>query len=244
MTRFGSRSAQSFKPPAPSTVPSSQRPALPARVLNTVLDDNQLRASATDDNELKPVSIALSTYMETPSSSTTTPSPLLGYLRSDAGPSSSKISHMPVDVAEAQERQQAVQKFLAGAEMSKVCVLPRSTDRWIRRRVHFPQTPQPYASVSGCMRVYARIPYQSAFLRLLNAIINTSSFSSCSLLAPCARVWVTLHTRLPMTFLGVTYAILKPKPPHSLFRIHALVYSNQGHPTLSAGKGPWALLRL
>lgn len=40
-------------------------------------------------------------------------------------------------MAEAHERQQAVQKFLAGAEMSKVCVSPRSTDRWIRRRVHF-----------------------------------------------------------------------------------------------------------
>ena len=82
------------------------------------------------------VSIALSTDMETPSSSTTTPSPLLGYLRPDPGPSSSKISHRPVDMAEAHERQQAVQKFLASAEMSKVCVSPRSTDWWIRRRVH------------------------------------------------------------------------------------------------------------
>lgn len=148
--------------------------------------------------------------METPSSSTTTPSPLLGYLRPDTGPSSSKISHRPVDMVEAQERQQAVQKFLAGAEMSKVCVLLCSTDQWFRRRVHFLQTSQPYASASGCMRVYARIPHQPASLPLLNAIINASSFSSCSLLAPCAHVSDTLHTRLPMTFLGVTYAIWKP----------------------------------
>ena len=74
---------------------------------------------------------------------------------------------------EAQERQQAVQKFLAGAEMSKVCVSLCSTDWWIRRRVHFLQMSQPYASTSGCMRVYARIPSQSASLPLLNTIINT-----------------------------------------------------------------------
>ena len=182
--------------------------------------------------------------METPSSSTTTPSPLLGYLRPDPGPSSSKISHRPVDIVEAQERQQAVQKFLAGAEMSQVCVLPRSTDQWIRRRVHSLQIPQPYASVSGCMRVYARIPFQSASLSSLHPIINTSSFSSCSLLAPCAHVWDMLHTRLPMTFLEVTYVISKPKPLHSLSRIHAPVYSSQGRPTLSAGRDLWVPLRL
>jgi hypothetical protein len=123
VTRFGSRSAQSFKPPAPSAAPSSQRPALPALALDIAPAENQPRAFATRLH----VSIALSALMETPSSSTTTPSPLLGYLRPEPGPSSSKIIHRPVDMAEVQERQQAVQKFLAGAEMSKVCVSPRST---------------------------------------------------------------------------------------------------------------------
>jgi hypothetical protein len=181
--------------------------------------------------------------METPSSSTTTPSPLLGYLRPDPGPSSSKISHRPVDMVEAQERQQAVQKFMAGAEMSKVCVLPRSTDWWIRRRVHFPKRP---TTLCLCVWVHACLcadPLPVAF-PLLNAIINTSSFSSCSLLAPCAHVWDTLHTRLPMTFLGVIYAISKPEPLHNLSRTHALVYFSQGHPALSAGRDLWVLLRL
>jgi hypothetical protein len=185
-----------------------------------------------------PVFVALSSEMETPSSSTTTPSPLLGYLRPEPVPSSSKIANGPVDMAEVRERQQAVQKFLAGAEMSKVCTSPRSTDQWIRRRVHFFQTPQPYASASQCMRVYARILYRSAFSPLLNAIINASSFSSCSLLAPCAHVSAMLHTRLPMTCLRVTYAILKPIPLHSLFRTHALVYSSRLRP----GRVPWAPL--
>jgi len=180
--------------------------------------------------------------METPSSSTTTPSPLLGYLRPDAGPSSSKISHRPVDMVEVQERQQAVQKFLAGAEMSKVCVLPRSADQWIRRRVYSPQTSQPYASASGCMHVCARIAYQPASSPSLNTIIN--SFSSCSLLAPCAHVWDTLHTKPPMTFLEVTYAISKPRPPHNLSRTHVPAYSSRGHHTLSAGRDPWVLPRL
>ena len=180
--------------------------------------------------------------METPSSSTTTPSPLLGYLRPDAGPSSSKISHRPVDMVEVQERQQAVQKFLAGAEMSKVCVLPRSTDQWIRRRVYSPQTSQQYASASGCMHVCARIAYQPASLPSFNTIIN--SFSSCSLLALCAHVWDMLHTRPPTTYLEVTYAISKPRLPHNLFRIRVPAYSSRGHPTLSAGRDPWVLPRL
>ena len=55
MTRFGSRSAQSFKPPTPSTAPSTQHPALPAHTLDIVLDDdNQPRVFATDDNQPKP----------------------------------------------------------------------------------------------------------------------------------------------------------------------------------------------
>ena len=243
MTRFGSRSAQSFKPPAPSAAPSTQRPVLPAPALDIAPDDNQPPASATDDNELAPFPLLLSPDMETPSSSTTTPSPLLGYLRPDAGPSSSKLSHRHIDMVEAQERQQAVQKFLAGAEMSKVCASPCSTDWWIRRRVCSLQMSQTDASASACMRVYSRIPFQSALLPLLNAIINASSFSSCSLLAPCARVWDTLHTRLLMTFREVTYAISKPKPPHNLSRTHALTYSSLGHLALSAGRDPWVLLR-
>ena len=126
--------------------------------------------------------------------------------------------------------------------MSKVCVLPRSTDQWIRRRVYSPQTSQPYASASGCMRVCAQIAYHPASLPSLNTIIN--SFSSCSLLAPCAHVWDTLHTRPPMTFLEVTYAISKPRPPHNLSRTHVPAYSSRGHPTLSAGRDPWVLPRL
>ena len=138
MTRFGSRSAQSFKPPATSTAHSSQRPPHPVvpAALQILLVVNHLRAFATDQTSFN-VSVALSIHMDTPSSSTTTPSPLLGYLRPEPGPSSSKIVNGSVDMAEAQERQQAVQKFLAGAEMSKVCTSPSPTDLWIPRRVHF-----------------------------------------------------------------------------------------------------------
>ena len=121
MTRFGSRSAQSFKPPTPSAAPSSQRPAIPAPRLPTSCSTSVCFDSSSLTTPASNVSFALSTYMETPSSSTTTPSPLLGYLRPEPVPSSSKVANGPVDMGEVQERQQAIQKFLAGAEMSKVC---------------------------------------------------------------------------------------------------------------------------
>ena len=157
MTRFRSRSAQPFKPPAPSAAPSSQRPAPPAPSAPPTHRTRRQPASGLPHRPQPAFSIALSTDMETPSSSTTTPSPLLGYLRPEPGLSSSKIANRPVDMVEVQERQQAVEKFLASAEMSKVCSSSRSTHYRIRRRVHTPQTSQPYAFASGCMRVYARI---------------------------------------------------------------------------------------
>lgn len=178
--------------------------------------------------------------METPSSSTTTPSPLLGYLRPEPVPSPSKIVNGSVDMSEVQERQQAVQKFLASAEMSKVCASPCSTDQCTRRRVRSLQTSQPYTPASGCVCVYARIPFQLASLPVLNAIINVSSSSSCSLLAPCAHVSATLHTRLLTTYLRVTYANLKPRPHHNLFRTRALAYSSRVRPAPAAGRDPWA----
>lgn len=47
-----------------------------------------------------------------------------------------------------------------------------------------------------------------------------------------------------MTSLGLTYAILKAKPPRSLFRTHALAYFGRRRPTLAAGRDPWVLLHL
>lgn len=61
--------------------------------------------------------------MATPSSSTTTPSPQLRYLQAGAVAPSAAIatSSEPPDVAT--ERERAVQKFLARAELSKVSFL-------------------------------------------------------------------------------------------------------------------------
>lgn len=59
--------------------------------------------------------------MATTSSSTTTPSPLMGYRQTNGVVSSSKIINPPRDATETEERERAVQKFLASAELSKVC---------------------------------------------------------------------------------------------------------------------------
>jgi hypothetical protein len=180
--------------------------------------------------------------METPSSSTTTPSPLLGYLRPEPAPSSSRITDGSVDMAEVEERQQAVQKFLAGAEMSKVCAS-------ILRRLVDPQTrPLSLNLVILCLCVWLHAcqcadPLPVGVFPLLYANINASSFSSCSLLAPCAHASATLHTRPHMTCQGVTYAILKPRPHRKLFRTHAQAYFNQVRPALLVGRDPWAPLR-
>ena len=242
MTRFGSRSAQSFKPPAPSAVSSSQRPALPPPTFDTVPDDSQPRVPRHRRQRAPP-------------------SPLL-YLQTWRRHRRQPRLHHPCLVICVQTQALRPQRSLIDLSIRsrprnanrpsrnswlelrcpRYASYPCSTDRWIPRRVYSLQTSQPCASASGRMRVCARIPYQSAPSPSLNTIIN--SFSSCSLLAPCAHVWDMLHTRPPMTFLEATYAISKPRPLHNLSRTHALAYSRRVHPTLSAGRDPWVLPHL
>ncbi|OBZ66206.1 hypothetical protein A0H81_13742 [Grifola frondosa] len=58
--------------------------------------------------------------MATPSSSTTTPSPQLRYVQ-PATPQVTPLAPNVVNLTEREERERAVQKFLARAEIGKVC---------------------------------------------------------------------------------------------------------------------------
>lgn len=105
---------------------TAQLPAPPSILLNAPDVDKPLSSPSlvTSSPASQPCCLLYTRVMATPSSSTTSPSPPIAYLASQPLHPSASAS---TDPSERENRKKAVQKFLARAEISMVCVSSLST---------------------------------------------------------------------------------------------------------------------
>jgi hypothetical protein len=136
--------------------------------------------------------------MTTPSSSATSPSPPMAYLSHAPGQQQASTTTSQ-DEIDREQRQMAVQKFLARAEISMV------------RRFDSHQTRPPRAVMTlpvytGCLFIHS-LPIYSLVSVLIDVLLLISKSKTIAplthhshrLLAPYERVFLMLHIRLPIT---------------------------------------------